>query len=507
MMIYISKWIRRSNVITGSEWIKTRFGKGLGAELCSVSLVVFAVSNAIALIALAFVGVGKFSAIFLPWDFDPRIYAFIFISATTVYVILGGMYSVVLTDVVQYVMMTIVSICIGFIAIQKVNSELISSIVPAGWRNIFFGTHLNLDWSSQLPALNEKISSEGFVCFAYIVLMALWQGVFKSMAGPGPNYDMQRILATRSPKDSALMSGSSSVFVMFPRYFLMGGIAVLALGYFIPELREMGADVDFVQIMPMVVSKFLPIGLVGVMLAGLLAAFMSTFDSTVNSAAAYLVNDIFKKYLSPNASQSKYIIIGYVASVFIVIMGILFGTYSNSILQIMLWLIAGLFAGFAPPNVIRWHWWRFNGYGYFSGMLSGILMAIIYPRLFPDLSAIDAFPFIFFGSTLIAIITSLLTKPTDEKVLIDFYRSVKPWGFWGPIKEKVIAQDQNFEKPDSILLTITSLAVGIVWQVSIASIPVYAVLQMWRAFAIAITVFVVCSLILKVTWYDRLEKW
>jgi hypothetical protein len=173
----------------------------------------------------------------------------------------------------------------------------------------------------------------------------------------------------------------------------------------------------------------------------------------------------------------------------------------------MLWLIAGLFAGFAPPNVIRWHWWRFNGYGYFSGMLSGILMAIIYPRLFPDLSAIDAFPFIFFGSTLIAIITSLLTKPTDEKVLIDFYRSVKPWGFWGPIKEKVIAQDQNFEKPDSILLTITSLAVGIVWQVSIASIPVYAVLQMWRAFAIAITVFVVCSLILKVTWYDRLEKW
>lgn len=506
MMVYISKWIRRSNVLTGSEWIKTRFGTGTGAELCSISIVVFALSSAVCMIALAFVGIGKFASVFFPWDVPPQVYAFIFVGATTIYVIFGGMYSVVLTDILQYIMMTIVSLCIGFIAITKVQPGMISSIVPQGWGDIFFGAKLGLDWSSRLPALNEKIASEGFVCFAYVILMALWQGVFKSMAGPGPNYDMQRILATRSPRDSALMSGSSSLFVMFPRYFLMAGIAALAFGYFIPELREMGPDVDFEQIMPMVIGKFLPVGLVGVMLAGLLAAFMSTFDSTVNSAAAYLVNDIYKKYISKQARQSTYVLIGYASSIIIVVMGIIFGFYSNSILQIMLWLIAGLYAGFAPPNVIRWHWWRFNGYGYFAGMISGIIMAVVYPRMFPDLTAINAFPFIFFGSGIIAIIASLMTKPTDEKVLIDFYRSVRPWGFWGPVRKKVMEQDPDFKTDNSTGHTVTALAAGIVWQLSIAAIPTYAAFRMWKGALVSAGVFLVCSAILKITWYDRLEN-
>jgi Na+/proline symporter len=506
MMVYLSKWIRRSNVLTGSEWIKTRFGKGTGAELCSISIVVFAISSAICLIALAFVGVGKFASVFLPWDIPPQVYAFVFVGATTIYVIFGGMYSVVLTDIVQYVMMTIVSVTIGIIAINKVDPQIVSSVVPAGWKNVFFGAKLNLDWSASLPALNEKIASDGFIIFAYVILMSLWQGVFKSMAGPGPNYDMQRILATRSPKDSALMSGSSSLVVMLPRYFLMAAIAALAFGYFIPELQEMGTDVDFEQIMPMVIGRFLPIGLVGVMLAGLLAAFMSTFDSTVNSAAAYLVNDIYKKYIHKNAPQARYVIIGYASSIIIVGLGIFFGIYSNSILEIMLWLVAGLYAGFAPPNVIRWHWWRFNGYGYFGGMISGIAMAAAYPKLFPEMSAIDAFPFIFFGSSAISIIVSLLTKPTDEWVLKEFYRTVRPWGFWGPIKDKVEAENPDFKTGNRADLDLVSCAVGIVWQVSIAAMPVYAAFRMWKGFFVAVGVFLFCSTILKFTWYDRLGK-
>jgi hypothetical protein len=168
--------------------------------------------------------------------------------------------------------------------------------------------------------------------------------------------------------------------------------------------------------------------------------------------------------------------------------------------------VAGLFAGFAPPNVIRWHWWRFNGYGYFAGMLSGILMAVIYPKLFPGLSAINAFPYIFFGSGVISILASLLTKPTDEKVLMAFYSSVRPFGFWGPIRAKVLAENPNFSGTDSLPLTAISLAVGIVWQICIACIPVYAVFRMWPECLAATGLFLVLSLILKLTWYDRLEK-
>lgn len=512
MMVYLSKWVRRSNVLTGGEWIKTRFGENTGAELCRLSVVIFAVVSTVALIALAFVGVGKFAAVFFPWDVSPHVYAFVFVGATTIYVMFGGMYSVVLTDIIQYTMMTIVSVCIAVIAIDKISPDIIASVVPQGWDRIFFGKELHLDWSATLPALNERIygsetvKSDGYVFFAYVILMSLWQGFLKSMAGPGPNYDMQRILATRSPRESALMSGAASLVVMLPRYLLMTSLAALAFGFFVPQLREMGAEVDFMQVMPQVISNFLPVGLVGIMLAGLLAAFMSTFDSTVNAGAAYIVNDIYKRYIDKNAPPSRYITLSYVASILVVAMGIVFGMVSDNLLDIMMWLIAGLWAGFSAPNVIRWHWWRLNGYGYFAGMVVGMVLAMIYPHVFPDLAAIDAFPFLFGSSVLASVVFSLLTKPDEEEVLKQFYASVRPWGLWKPIREKVRAENPEFQTGNHIACDAVSIVVGIAWQLTLVAIPLFLVIRNWRGFAASIIVCGIALIILKFTWYDRLEK-
>jgi len=512
LMVYLSKWVRRSNVLTGGEWIETRFGNDTGAELCRLSVVIFAVISTIAMIAMAFVGIGKFASVFFAWDVSPHVYALVFIGATTAYVIFGGMYSVVLTDVMQYTMMTVVSVCIAVIAINKVSPDVIASVIPDGWGEVSFGKELNLDWSANLPALNDRIlgtetvKSDGYFLFAYVILMSLWQGIIKSMAGPGPNYDMQRILATKSPRESALMSAAASLVVMLPRYLLMASLTVIAFGFFMPQLRQMGTDVDFMQVMPQVIGNFLPVGLIGIMLAGLLAAFMSTFDSTVNSGAAYIVNDIYKRYIDKNAPQSRYIKLSYFASVLVVVLGIAFGMWSDSLLDIMMWLIAGLMAGFAAPNVIRWHWWRFNGYGYFAGMITGMVLAMVYPRVFPDLSAINAFPFLFGLSALVSIAVSLLTKPDDEKVLIDFYTSVKPWGLWKPISKKVLAEDPDFKTGNCIACDAVSIAAGIIWQLTLAAMPIFLVLRDSRRFWGSVIVCAITSTILKFTWYDRLEK-
>jgi solute:Na+ symporter, SSS family len=506
MMVYLSKWVRRSNVLTGGEWIETRFGTGTGAELCRLSIVLFAIVSTVCMIAMAFVGIGKFAAVFFSWDVSPHVYAFIFVGVTTVYVIFGGMYSVVVTDILQYAMMTLVSICIAVVAMNKVSPELISSIVPEGWLDISFGRRLELDWSERLPALNDKIAQEGFVLFAYVVLMSLWQGVFKSMAGPGPNYDMQRVLATRSPRESSLMSGAASLVVMLPRYLLMSALAVLALGFFMPELKVMGGDVDFEQVMPEVIGNFLPVGISGLMVAGLLAAFMSTFDSTVNAGAAYIVNDIYKRYINPGASQAAYIRLSYIASILVVVMGIIFGLTSKTIVEIMMWLVAGLFGGFAAPNVIRWHWWRFNGYGYFAGMITGMVMALVYPRIFPSLSPIQAFPYLFGGSAVVSVIVSLLTKPNDDKILISFYTSVRPWGFWKPVREKVLSLDPDFKTGNCLTADAVSIAAGIIWQVTLAAMPVFLVLREWKGFWVSVFVCGVTSAVLKFAWYDKLES-
>src|SRR5690606_15851504 len=107
---------------------------------------------------------------------------------------------------------------------------------------------------------------------------------------PQPNYDMQRVLSTRSPKEAAWMSGLVNLVLLFPRYLMVAGLTVLALVFFMDDLRNMGDKVDFEQILPFAMKNYMPAGLLGLLIAGLLAAFMSTFAATVNAAPAYLVN-------------------------------------------------------------------------------------------------------------------------------------------------------------------------------------------------------------------------
>jgi Na+/proline symporter len=143
LMIYLSRWIRRSNVITGAEWIVTRFGTGRGAELSRISVTIFAIISVTGFLIYSFQGVGRFFSVVFPWGFSHNTYAIIIMSVTTVYVILGGMYSVVLTDFIQFMIMTAVSVSLAVIAMKQVSPEMISAVVPGGWASLGFGWRLN----------------------------------------------------------------------------------------------------------------------------------------------------------------------------------------------------------------------------------------------------------------------------------------------------------------------------------------------------------------------------
>jgi len=506
LMIYLSTWLRRSNVLTGAEWIQTRFGTDRGSELSHISVVVFALVSVIGFLSYAFKGIGKFSAVFLPWDLSPDTYAIIFMSITTIYVVLGGMFSVVLTDLVQFVVLTITSLIIGIIAISKVSPEMLNAVIPEGWKNIFFGWQLNLDWSGLIDSVNTRIAEDGWSLFTIFFMMVLFKGILISMAGPAPNYDMQRVLATKSPKEAAKMSGIVSVVLFFPRYFMITGITVLALVFFSPQLREMGQNIDFEMILPYVINNFIPVGLMGFLLAGLLAAFMSTFDSTVNAGAAYLVNDIYKRYIKPDAADRRLMVMSYLASFAVVIIGILFGFMAENINTVTQWIVSALWGGYTASNVLKWYWWRFNGYGYFWGMMAGIAAALLFPIVFPALSPLNAFPFILILSLIGCIVGSLTTKPTDDEVLKAFYSSVRPWGFWKPIHEKVIKENPQFKRNTNFKRDMFNVFVGIIWQASLVALPIYIVIQERTPVLIAVLIILIASFILKRSWYDRLEE-
>ncbi|HOV99645.1 MAG TPA: sodium:solute symporter, partial [Bacteroidota bacterium] len=102
LMVYLSIWLRKSNVMTGAQWIETRFGTGKGARLSHIIVVIFALVSVIGFIAYDFKGIGKFAKTFLPWDLSPDVYAIILMSLTAVYAVKGGMFSVVITELIQF---------------------------------------------------------------------------------------------------------------------------------------------------------------------------------------------------------------------------------------------------------------------------------------------------------------------------------------------------------------------------------------------------------------------
>jgi solute:Na+ symporter, SSS family len=506
LMIYLAVWIRRSNVLTGAEWITTRFGAGKGGELSRISVVIFALVSVVGFLGYAFQGIGKFAAVFLPWDLSPDTYAFLLMAITTIYVIVGGMYSVVWTDLLQFTILAIASIFISIIAIKQVSPDILAAMVPQGWHDLSFGWKLNLDWSTLLPSVTERIHKDGWSLFSIVFMMMLFKGILISMAGPAPNYDMQRVLATRKPKESAFMSGIVSV-CLFPRWLMISGITVLAIAFFTPQLKAMGPDIDFEMILPYVVNNFIPVGLTGFMLAGLLAAFMSTFDATVNAGASYIVNDIYKPYINPKGTDRQFVYASYTASILVVIIGMIAGLMAESINTVMQWIVSGLWGGYTAPNFLKWYWWRFNGYGYFWGMVSGIVAALIMPLIFPALSALNSFPIILLISAIACIVASYATPPENESILKKFYTSVRPWGFWKPVHQLVMTENPDFQKNRGFKRDMLNVAVGIAWQMTLVTIPVYLVFQNFKAMWISIFILVVTSVFLKLNWINKLEEY
>jgi len=520
LMVFLSKWLRRSNVMTGAEWIETRFGRGPGAQMAHLIVVIYAFVSIIGFFSYGFKGIGKFAANFLPWHLSPNEYAVILIAITTIYVIKGGMFSVVITEVIQFCILSIASFAVGIIAITKVSPEMLHRFVPAGWDNVFFGWHLNLDWSSMLPAASAKIAEDGYGLFGFFVMMLLFKGMLISLAGPAPNYDMQRVLSSKNAREASMMSAWVNVVLTFPRYFLITGLTVLALVFFSGNIRAMGSNIDFELVLPFALGRFVPAGLLGFLIAGLLAAFMSNFAATVNAAPPYFVNDIYKRFINPHAAPKTYVRLSYLSSFAVVVIGVLIGWYVSSVNSVVLWIVSGLWGGYTAANVLKWYWWRFNGYGYFWGMLSGVSTSLILPGLLPKLMDLGGFlqrhpvnsevtlifPIVFVVSLIGCILGTLLTKPTEDEVLKSFYRRVRPWGFWGPVLAKTRAEDPSIQPNRDFWRDAFNVIIGICWQVSLVALPIYVVIQKFTSAIECFAIILATSIILKFTWYDHLKR-
>jgi Na+/proline symporter len=502
LMVYMGRWVRRSGVMTAAEWMRTRFGDDRGGRAARLASAVLAIVLTIAAISYAFQGIGKFTAVYLPiaqW-FDPAtplgqfvavheaaILAGAIMGLTTIYVLFGGLFSVVVTDVIQTVILTAGGLVIAIIAWRELTPEALAAL-PADFAD------LTPRWRLGPGTLGDGGKYELFGAF---VMVWVCKGLLLNLGGPGQVYDAQRFLAARDERDAAKIGAAWSLFLVV-RWGMAMGIALLAL-----TVGDRGGDAE--RAMPLVLRDFVPAGLRGLVLAGLLAAFMSTFSSTVNSGAAIVVRDLWQP-LRGDMGHRANVRASYGATLGLVALGVACGALGESIDAIWQWMMMALCGGVVVPNVLRWHWWRLNGWGYTIGTAAGVLPAVA--LLLPTnrfTTALEppyvSFPIIVAASTLGCLCGSWATRPTAAATLAAFHASVRPFGAW-----RGLGDGWAFGRGTAAGLgrTIANVLLAGTAIGALYLAPMFLVGHWYLRALLCLAVTGTAALILRVTWYRHL---
>ena len=175
---------------------------------------------------------------------------------------------------------------------------------------------------------------------------------------------------------------------------------------------------------------------------------------------------------------------------------------------------------------MKWHWWRFNGNGYFWGMITGILAAMACPFIFDSYTMVDGcfverageyagnapmLPLFYFpvllGVSLIGCVAGTYSAPAvEDETLERFYITIRPWGFWKPVHDKVVAKYPQVKANKNFKRDMFNVAIGIVWQMCLSIIPMYIVIREGMPLLTSVLVLAITTLALKKNWYDKMSK-
>ena len=498
-LAYMGKWIRRSDAMTGAEWMKTRFGPGKSGDIARFSYTLFAILTITALLGYGAIGMGKFGSIFLP--FSPTTCAFLILGITGAYVVLGGFHGIVRVEIIQTIVLSVGAIIFSVLGFMHFNAAEFASKIPATWGDIM---------PSWRPEAFQGLVTGGTDYSLFGALVAVWvaKGLLLCFSGPEQLYDFQRFLAAKDERDAAKLGALWGLIhtVRWPFAMAIAVMAIMGIGNAALD-HQLRSDPE--TALPLIIGSMLPMGLVGFMLAALLSGFLATFSSTVNGGAAYLVKDIYQRYINPEADNKTLVRVSYVSSALLILTGLIISIFGSSINTAFLWIFGTLAAGILPPNVLRWYWWRLNGQGYAAGVFGG--MALSLGQVFFDQFVFDqplplyiGFPVIAIASTLLTIAVSMLTSPTDSVTLKNFYRKVQPAGFWAPVKREVLEDDPSFKKqlPFSVEFFNTIVAMAGITALYVSML--YLVLNRLSVGFGLLAVTLVSVIVLYFTWYKTL---
>jgi Na+/proline symporter len=336
-----------------------------------------------------------------------------------------------------------------FAEIDWTEAELLERIREAGVED---AGEIMAAWRNDRVVSSSKITSflppfdleAGFLAvWAFVVFISLqwWAG------GAGDGFLAQRIFSCKDERHSvlAMLWYNFAMFVLRPWPWIVVGIASLFL---VPDVTEYGAHYDQEHAYVIMLMKYLPVGLKGLMVAALMAAYMSTISTHVNFGASYVVNDLYKRFVQPTGSEKTLVRVSQIASLFLALIAGIWAFYAKSVGDqwfIYFEMMSG--AGIVIP--LRWYWWRINAWTEISAMVSSLMIfslmraTTVFHSLFETLGMPEfwleeyavRFTVNLVLTALVWLSVTYLTGPEPTEHLLKFYRRVRPAGAWGPIPD------------------------------------------------------------------------
>lgn len=362
-------------------------------------------------------------------------YVFICMAFVAVYSAVSGLWGVVLTDAFQFVMAMAGSIAL---AIVVINSSEVGGLdglkekLPAFMFDFF--PKISSDVSTFGTALSLTVTS--FLAYIGIQWWASW---YPGAEPGGGGYSVQRMMSTKDEKHSFLSALFFQVahYAIRPWPWILVGLAALVL---YPNLSYDEKGLGYIYAM----RDYLPVGLKGLLVASFFAAYMSTIATHLNWGGSYLINDFYKQFLVKGKSEKHYVGISRVTTILLMLVSIVVTLLINRISGAWEFILQ-CGAGLGLVLILRWFWWRINAWSEISAMITPF---IVYPILtYYKIEFPISLYYLTGITTIVWIIVTFLTKPTDEEKLLSFYKLIHPGGkLWKKISIKLpeVKGDEGF---------------------------------------------------------------
>ncbi len=393
-----SKLWRRAEILTDVEFFEFRYsGKSASFLRAFKAFLGAVVANSIILgwVILAMSTILKVSL-----NINPYFATFLCVLIALTYSVASGLIGIVAVDFFQFIIAMVGSIILAIYAVDKVGG--IEKLV-----NHFNGNPHILDFT---PSITDGF----FITFLVYIGFQWWCA---SSADSGGGILVQRMLASKDPEESfkAMLWFNIAHYALRTWPWILCGLCILILYPNLPNPKDG---------YPMLFMDILPSGLKGLMVASLMAAFMSTVDSSLSYSSAYLSHDLYRRFIVKGKDEKHYVFISRISMVLVVLMAAMASFTMKSISSAWLFLTL-LGAGAGTVKIARWYWWRVNAWSEISAMASSLTISILL-NLFTPFPYWKKLIINIAGSLIIWVIVTILTKPVEEDKLINFYKKVRP---------------------------------------------------------------------------------